>query len=102
MNEKDIGKRISELRHKMGLTQEELAEKSDLTPQFVSSAELGKRTMRSKNLLKLSSALGVSADYILTGECVEKDYCAVADKLNCLTPIQLKAVETIIDELSKK
>lgn len=102
MVEQNIGKRIVELRRKMGLTQEELAEKGDLTPQFISCAELGKRTMRSENLLKLSAALGVSADYLLTGECVEKDYCTVANKLNRLNPAQLKAVEAIIDELSKK
>ncbi len=102
MVEQNIGKRIVELRRKMGLTQEELAEKGDLTPQFISNAELGKRTMRSENLLKLSAALGVSADYLLTGVYIEKDYCAVTSKLQQLTPKQLEAVEAIIDQLMKK
>lgn len=68
-----IGKRIIERRKKLGLTQEALAEKGDMTTQFVSYAESGKRAMRPENLLKISSALGVSADYILTGEIVDKD-----------------------------
>ena len=34
----------------------ELAEKGDVTPQFVSYAESGKRAMRPENLLKISSA----------------------------------------------
>lgn len=38
----DIGNRITELRKRLGWTQEELAEKADLTPQFVSYAESGK------------------------------------------------------------
>ena len=61
----DMGKRISERRKKMGLTQEALAERGDMTTQFVSYAEAGKRAMRPENLLKISSALGVSADYLL-------------------------------------
>ena len=69
----DIGNRITELRKRLGWTQEELAEKADLTPQFVSYAEAGKRAMRPENLLKLSKALNVSADYLLTGEIVDKD-----------------------------
>lgn len=47
----------------LGLTQEALAEKGDVTTQFVSYAEAGKRAMRPENLLKIASALGVSADY---------------------------------------
>ena len=44
---KEMGRRIMERRKGMGLTQEALAEKSDLTTQFVSYAESGKRGMRS-------------------------------------------------------
>ena len=40
-----IGKRIIERRKKLGLTQEALAEKGDMTTQFVSYAESGKRAM---------------------------------------------------------
>ena len=41
----EIGKRITERRKKLGMTQEMLAEKGDLTPQFVSYAESGKRLL---------------------------------------------------------
>ena len=48
----EIGKRIMDRRKKLGLTQEALEEKGDVTTQFVSYAESGKRAMRSaKNLL---------------------------------------------------
>lgn len=93
-----IGKRIIERRKKLGLTQEALAEKGDMTTQFVSYAESGKRAMRPENLLKISSALGVSADYILTGEIVDKDYLLLSDKMRKLTPSQLRLIENIIDE----
>lgn len=97
----DIGRRITERRKQMGLTQEALAEKGNMTTQFVSYAEAGKRAMRPENLLKLSSALNVSADYLLTGEIVDKDLLILSDKMRSLTPSQLRIVENIIDECNK-
>lgn len=94
----EIGKRITQRRKQLGLTQEALAEKGDMTTQFVSYAEAGKRAMRPENLLKISSALGVSADYILTGDIIDKDYLLLTEKLQKLTPSQLRTVENIIDE----
>lgn len=85
-------------RKKLGLTQEELAEKADLTNQFVSYAESGKRAMRPENLLKLASALGVSTDYLLTGKVIDQDLLLLSEKLRLLTPSQLRTVENIIDE----
>lgn len=94
----EIGNRITERRKKLGLTQEALAEKGDVTPQFVSYAESGKRAMRPENLLKISSALEVSADYLLTGKIIDKDLLLLSEKLEMLTPSQLRTVESIIDE----
>lgn len=94
----EIGKRIMDRRKKLGLTQEALAEKGEVTTQFVSYAESGKRAMRPENLLKISSALEVSADYLLTGEIIDKDLLILSDKLRRLTPSQVRTVEAIIDE----
>lgn len=103
MQEKDlclqeIGQRIIERRKKLGLTQEALAETGDMTTQFVSYAESGKRAMRPENLKKISNALGVSADYLLTGDIVDKDLLILSDKMRKLSPSQLRTVENIIDE----
>lgn len=94
----EIGKRIIERRKKLNLTQEALAEKADVTTQFVSYAESGKRAMRPENLMKISAALNVSADYLLTGDIVDKDLLILAEKLRHLTPSQLRIVENLIDE----
>ena len=93
----EVGQRIIERRKSLGLTQEALAEKADVTTQFVSYAESGKRAMRPENLLKLSIALGVSTDYLLTGEIIDKDLLIISDKLRSLTPAQLRIVEEVID-----
>ena len=95
---KEIGQRILERRKKLGMTQEALAEKGDVTAQFVSYAEAGKRAKRPENLLKIATALEVSADYLLTGEIIDKDLLILADKLRTLTPSQVRIVEGIIDE----
>lgn len=94
----EMGRRIIERRKKLCLTQEALAEKGDMTTQFVSYAEAGKRAMRAENLLKVSQALGVSADYLLTGDIVDKDLLILSDKLRQLTPEQVRIIENIIDE----
>ena len=101
MNENDkrlleIGKRITDRRKSLGWTQEELADRGDLTPQFVSYAESGKRAMRPENLLKLSSTLGVSADFLLSGDIIDKDMLLMSDKLRRLTPEQRNIIEKII------
>ncbi len=94
----EVGKRIMERRKKLGLTQETLAEKSDLTTQFVSYAESGKRAMRPENLMKIASVLGVSTDYILTGDIIDKDRLLLSEKLEKLTASEVQIVESIIDE----
>ena len=96
-----IGKRIMERHKSLGMTQEALAEKSDLTTQFVSYAESGKRAMRPENLLKISKALEVSADYLLTGDIIDKDLLLLSDKLSRLESSQVRIIESIIDDCLK-
>lgn len=98
LNLEDVGKRIMNRRKKMGLTQEALAEQSDVTPQFVSYAESGKRAMRPENLIKISNALGVSVDYLLSGDIIDKDILLLSAKLEKLSPSEVRIVESIVDE----
>ena len=94
----DVSNRITECRKKLGLTQEALAEKADVTTQFLSYAESGKRAMRPENLLKIANALGGSSDYLLTGDIVDKDQFLLSDKMRKLNATQFKFVERIIDD----
>ena len=95
---KEMGQRIMERRKKLGLTQEALGERSGLTTQFVSYAESGKRTMRPENLMRMAAALGVSTDYLLTGDIIDKDKLLLSEKLDRLTAKQVRIVEAVIDE----
>ena len=59
-----IGKRIKECRKKLGLTQEQLAEKTGFSPNYISALERGTAFPRCENLIILLNALEVSADAI--------------------------------------
>jgi len=95
----EIGKRIYDLRKKKNWTQEQLAEKSSLTPQFVSYAESGKREIRIGSLLQIALALDTSCDFILTGFKNERDQSLLSKKISQLSVTELTLVERIIDEL---
>lgn len=94
----EMGQRILDRRKKLGFTQEALGERSGLTTQFVSYAESGKRAMRPENLMRMAAALGVSTDYLLTGDIIDKDKLLLSEKLDKLTPGQVRIVEAVIDE----
>ena len=63
--QKIIGSRIREFRHKRGLTQEELAHKSDLHTTFIAHIESGKKVCSVKSMQKIASALNVSTDELM-------------------------------------
>ena len=60
-----VGKRIKIARGRVGWTQADLAMRAALTPAAISGFEQGKRIPRMSSLLKISSALSVSADFLL-------------------------------------
>ncbi len=97
----EMGKRIIERRRSLGLSQEELAEKTDLTPQTISTAERGVKGVRPENLLSISRALSVSTDYLLTGEVVERDISFLSKYFEGKTPEQVNAIVKIIETCSE-
>ena len=91
----EMGKRISERRKSMNLSQEELAELAEVSPQLLSTAERSTKALRPENLLKISKALGVSADYLLTGEIIEKDLDVISTKLKNASSTQIRSIENL-------
>lgn len=63
-----IGKRIRHRREAAGLSQEQLAEKLDLSTNHISSIECGKSLLTTKRLLDLCDILGGTPNYYLLGE----------------------------------
>lgn len=63
-----LSEKILSLRKKMGLSQEELAEKLNVSRQAVSRWEVGSAQPDASNVLQLSKLFGVTADYLLNDE----------------------------------
>lgn len=64
---KAFGKRVSEIRRSRGMTQEQLAERADVTPLSIGFIEQGRRWPRISTLHKLAKCLGVSISEFFKG-----------------------------------
>lgn len=94
---KEIGIRISKRRKDLGLTQEQLAEKMDVSIQMISNLERGNKAIKIENLIKLSDILQVSTDYILLGKYTDKDNEQLFKKINTLTSREYQLVSDLIE-----
>ena len=92
-----MGKRIYGRRKQLGLTQEELAERADLTCQTVSTAETGRKALRPENIIRICAALNISTDYLLLGKISNPDYAHISQKLSVLSSEQYRHLEDIIN-----
>ena len=93
----EMGIRICAKRKELGITQEQLAEKMDVSIQMISNLEKGKKAIRPENLIKLCENLGVSADYILRGVYSDYETGNFVKKYLKLSPNKQKLLEDIID-----
>lgn len=94
---KEMGRRMYAQRKQLGLTQEQVAELADISPQLLSNAENGTQVIGSDKLYRISLALGVSADYLLSGELSGKDIQLLENKLQNLSPEKRSAIQQITD-----
>lgn len=60
-----LGNRIRVAREKKGITQEELAERVNISPSHISVIERGVKTVRIDTVVRIANELDVSADYLL-------------------------------------
>ena len=63
-----MANRLREMRKKSGLTQETLAKKSQVSRSVIARFETGRTEMSTKNLTRITAALGCSMDDILKEE----------------------------------
>ena len=75
-----LGKRISDLRHKKELKQDELAEMLNVSPQAVSKWENDQTCPDISLLPLLAKILGVSVDELLLGESTEVPVVKIVPK----------------------
>ena len=96
---KEMGERINFTRKSLRMTQEELAEKMDVSVQMISNLELGKKAIRPENMVKLCDALNVSSDYILRGKMANYETTVIFEDYCRLSLAKQRIIQELIKEL---
>lgn len=111
---KDMGMRLRKVREERKMTRETLAEKVDLSVNFIADVEYGNKSPSIRKLYSLIQALDTNADYILGGNMREIDideeaaeaYKEIMNILNQCNGKQLASLKSIsmiyADMLKKK
>ena len=102
-----IGERIRLCRKERGMTQEQLAEKINIAPNYLGQIENGHRGVNLTNLIKIANELEITFDYLLsdlnTGAIknsmeLKKQW---EDLFLCRTPSEQRMLINIVRDLSK-
>lgn len=100
-----IGKRIKEQRESLGLTQQEFAEKTGLSINYISTLERGASFPRCEKLILILNALEASADSVF---CDVVDHSGsyrtneLSRRLASLPPKEQKRIVDIVEFLVKQ
>jgi transcriptional regulator with XRE-family HTH domain len=98
-----FGREVRRRRNTLGLTLEQLAERSDLTPNYIGSVENGRRDPSLSTVLALAKGLGVGPAELLGGR---DDFGPLATEaatlVEYLTPDLQAAVLELLRVLARK
>lgn len=99
-----IGRNIRKYRIMKKMRQEDLAEKAELSVNYVGAIERGEKVPSLETLLIIINALSVSADMILA-DVIDTGYVVkdslLAEKLDKLSPEERAKIYDVIDTMLK-
>ena len=99
-----IGKNISNFREIKKLRQEDLAEKTDLTTNYIGMIERGEKIPSLETFINILNSLGVSADMVLS-DVLDNGYkvkdSLLNEKLEKLVPEDRNRIYEVIDTMMK-
>ena len=98
----DMGLRISKRRKELKLTQEQVAEKMNVSLQTISCIELGKKAIRPENLANLCVVLDTTSDYLLLGKKNENQLFGLIKKIASLPDDDMMIIEQLTDHFILK
>ena len=99
---KQVGQRVRDLRTQAGLTQADLAERANLSPEFVSRVERGLKSPSLLTLERVAGSMGVSVGELLTFAPPRegKKEAALAGLFSFVAPLEESEIQ-IIHEVGK-
>lgn len=99
-----IGKNIRKFREIKKLRQEDLAEKTDLTTNYIDMIERGEKIPSLETFINILNSLGVSADMVLS-DVLDNGYkvkdSLLNEKLEKLVPEDRNRIYEVIDTMMK-
>ena len=102
MKMETIGANIRKVRRQKKMRQEDLAEKAELTPNYIGAIERGEKIPSLEALVAIMNALGTSANIIFQ-DVVEADYTVktslLSDKIDKLSKENRENVYAVIDTM---
>lgn len=100
-----IGKNIRKFREIKKLRQEDLAEKTDLTTNYIGMIERGEKIPSLETFINILNSLGVSADMVLS-DVLDNGYTVkdslLNEKLEKLVPEDRNRIYEVIDTMMKR
>lgn len=100
-----IGKNIRKFREAKKLRQEDLAEKAELTTNYIGMIERGEKIPALDTFIKILNAFGVSADMVLS-DVLDNGYTVknsmLNEKLEKLVPEDRNKIYEVIDTMMKQ
>lgn len=99
-----IGKNIRKFREIKKLRQEDLAEKTDLTTNYIGMIERGEKIPSLETFINILNSLGVSSDMVLS-DVLDNGYTVkdslLNEKLEKLVPEDRNRIYEVIDTMMK-
>lgn len=99
-----IGKNIRKFREIKKLRQEDLAEKTDVTTNYIGMIERGEKIPSLETFINILNSLGVSADMVLS-DVLDNGYTVkdslLNEKLEKLVPEDRNRIYEVIDTMMK-
>ena len=104
MELESIGRNIRQYRLKKKLKQEDLAERTGLSTNYVGALERGEKLPSLETFITIANTLGISADMILS-DVIDFGYVVkdslLAEKLDALEVEDRKKIYDVIDTMVK-
>lgn len=101
INYKDMGKRIKEGRNRIGITQEKLAEKIDVSPSYISEIERGSSICSLAVLVNIADILNLNLDSLINGINADNADISFSEILNNIPKKNQELYISICKNISK-
>lgn len=99
MELKAMGQRIKAARERKGYTQEQLAERLDLSVQHISVIERGVKAPKLETFVKIANELDVNADFLLSDQLAVSAQLEASQLYDSMEAVSNKEKERILKVL---